>query len=143
MNNIYKLITAIHSFLYRLTRGRFGGKMRDFNVLLLTTKGRKSGKHHTSPLGFIEDNGNYVICGSNGGSDKHPAWYFNIQTSPNVTIEVMDKRIPAVAEVSTGEERLRLWNALVAVAPSYKDYTTKTRREIPMVVLRPVNQFPS
>ena len=140
MKFIFKAVTAIHSFLYRLTKGGLGGKMMDFQVLLLTTTGRKSGKKHTSPLGYIMDNGNYVICASNGGATKHPSWYLNITKTPQVTVEVLDKRMTATAEVATGDERQRLWNALVASAPSYKNYETKTTREIPMVVLRPITQ---
>lgn len=141
MKNVYKIVMAVHTFLYRLTRGRIGGKMFGFKVLLLTTKVRRSGQLRTAPLGYIEDSGTYVICASNGGSDTHPAWYHNIKSNPQVTIEVKEKRIPATAQITTGEERLRLWNALVAEAPNYAEYAKSTTREIPMVVLRPVNQF--
>jgi F420H(2)-dependent quinone reductase len=140
MNQIIKLVMAVHSFLYRRTKGRFGGKMFGFNVLLLTTKGRKSGKEYTAPLGYIMDKGNYVICASNGGADRHPSWYFNITSNPQVTVEVMDKRFTATAEVTRGVERKRLFDALVAEAPNYGDYEKKTTREIPMVVLRPITQ---
>jgi F420H(2)-dependent quinone reductase len=140
MKLIYKLVMTIHSFLYRTTKGRFGGKMFGFDVLLLTTTGRKSGKQHTAPLGYITDNGNYVICASNGGQPKHPAWYFNVTANPQVTIEVMDKKITATAEVTKGEERKRLFDALVAAAPNYAAYETSTTREIPMVVLHPISQ---
>jgi len=140
MKLLYKLIPAIHSFLYRLTKGRFGGKMFGFDVLLLTTTGRKSGKEHTAPLGFIRDNGNYVICASAGGGPKHPGWYFNLTSDHQVTVEVMDKRITATAEVALGAERQRLWDALVAVAPNYAGYEKSTTREIPMVVLKPITQ---
>jgi deazaflavin-dependent oxidoreductase (nitroreductase family) len=139
MKYIFKAIVTIHTFLYRLTKGGFGGKMFDFDVLLLTTTGRKSGKEHTLPLGYIKDNENYVICASNGGAPKHPAWYFNLTSNPKVTIEVMDKKMTATAETAQGEERTRLWNALVAAAPSYKRYENAPR-EVPMVVLKPISQ---
>jgi hypothetical protein len=58
---MFKLMMAIHIFLYRLTSGRFGGKMRDFKVLLLTTTGRKSGQKRTTPLGYFDYDGGYVI----------------------------------------------------------------------------------
>lgn len=141
MKLVFKIAMAVHTFLYRLTKGRFGGRMFDaFDVLLLTTTGRKSGKQHTAPLGFIMDNDHYVICGSNGGLSTHPAWYHNIVQNPQVTIEVMDKRFRATAEVAKGAERTRLWDKLVEQAPNYKDYATKTTREIPMVVLKPIAQ---
>jgi deazaflavin-dependent oxidoreductase (nitroreductase family) len=140
MKQFLKLIVTIHTFLYRLTKGRLGGKMMDFDVLLLTTTGRKSGREHTLPLGFISDNGNYVICASNGGAAKHPTWYLNLTSNPQVTVEVKDKKITATAETATGEERTRLWNALIAASPSYKNYETRTSREIPMVVLKPIIQ---
>ncbi len=140
MKQFLKAFLALHVAVYRLTGGRFGGSMRGFKVLLLTTTGRKTGKTRTLPLGFIEDKGTYVICASNGGQDTHPSWYFNLMNQPAVTIEVMTQTIKATADITSGAERKRLWDALMAEAPAYRDYETSTTREIPMVVLRPITQ---
>ncbi len=133
----FKLFAAIQIFLYRLTGGRLGGKMMGFNVLLLTTTGRKSGQARTVPLGRFDHPEGYVIVGSNGGQPSHPAWYFNLKNNPHVTIQVLDKVIPATAEVLSGQERAQAWQQVIANAPNYAAYEKKTSREIPLVLLRP------
>ncbi len=134
----YKLIPLIHLFIYRLTHGRLGSEMRGFNVLLLTSVGRKTGKVHTNPLGYFMDGGNYVIIASNAGLDKHPAWYHNLKANPVTTIQVKDQAIKVKAETASASERQRLWAILMKTAPGYADYEKRTSREIPLVVLQPV-----
>ncbi len=67
---------SFHVWMYRMTAGKFGGEMRGFKVLILTTRGRKSGKTVSTPLGYFERDGGYIIVASNAGSDKHPSWYY-------------------------------------------------------------------
>ncbi len=134
---IFKLFMAIQTFLYRLTGGKLGGKFMGFDVLLLTTTGRKSGRTRTVPLGNFSHSGGYVVVASNGGQPSHPAWYFNLKSNPHVTIQVLDKVIPAIAEVLTGDERAQAWQQVIATAPNYAAYQKKTSREIPLVLLRP------
>lgn len=136
-----KLAMAIQTFLYRLTGGRIGGSGRDFRVLLLTTTGRKSGKERTTPLGYFEDQGAYIITASSTAFlGEEPAWFLNLKSNPQVKIQVMDKRLAAIAEQAAPEERNRLWARLIEVSPSYAEYQKRTTREIPMVILRPVEQ---
>ncbi len=132
----FKLFMAIQVFLYRLTGGRLGGKFGGFNVLLLTTTGRKSGQARTVPLGRFDHPKGYVIVASNGGQPTHPAWYFNLKGNPHVTIQVLDKVLPATAEVLTGQERAQAWQQVITTAPNYAAYEKKTSREIPLVLLR-------
>jgi len=134
---IFKLFMAIQVGLYRLTGGRLGGKFMGFNVLLLTTTGRKSGQARAVPLGRFDRPGGYVVVASNGGQPTHPAWYFNLKSNPHVTIQVLDKVTPATAEVLTGQERAQAWQQVIATAPSYAAYEKRTSREIPLVFLRP------
>ena len=123
--------------LYRLTGGLLGGRMRGFNVLLLTTKGRRSGRMYTTPLGRFDNDRGYVIVASNGGSCSNPAWYYNLKSTPQVTVQVRDKVMPATAEVLTGESRMRAWRQVIATAPAYANYEKRTTREIPVILLRP------
>jgi deazaflavin-dependent oxidoreductase (nitroreductase family) len=88
---------AVHVFLYRLTGGRIGGSMWGFNLLLLTTIGRKSGKEHTTPLGCFDYEGGYVVAATNGGLPNNPGWYYNLKSKPQVTIQIKDRVIMAVA----------------------------------------------
>jgi len=139
------MLKAIYSFMmrlmvsqYRRTKGKFGGQVAGLPVLLLTTTGRKSGKQHTTPLGFLEDNGDYVIIASNGGQDKNPAWFHNLKANPNATIEIKDQPLQVTAEVALPDRRSRLWDRLVKLSPQYGGYEKKTTREIPMIILHPI-----
>ena len=124
--------------LYRATHGRFGGKVQGLPVLLLTTTGRKTGEKRTRPLGYLEHDGTYVVIASNAGFDTHPAWYLNLQSNPRVELEIQDNRLTAEAEPAKSTLREELWAKLVERAPAYDAYRTRTAREIPVVLLRPV-----
>ena len=126
---------AIAVLLYRLTGGRFGGKVLGLRVLLLTTTGRKTGKQRTTPLGYFEQDGGYVIIGSNAGSDTHPGWFHNLRSDPHVTVEVKNKQSEASAEIAGTDRRGQLWSQLIELAPGYSNYAKRTSREIPVVIL--------
>ena len=134
---MFQLIAAIQVFLYRLTGGRLGGEMRGFKVLLLTTTGRKSGKVRTTPLGYIDYDGGYVIAASNAGMPRNPGWYYNLKDSPQAAVQVKDRVMTAAVEEAKGDLRNQLWGRLVEQAPSYANYEKSTMRVIPMVILRP------
>jgi deazaflavin-dependent oxidoreductase (nitroreductase family) len=140
MKAMFKLMQAVHVFLYRLTKGKFGGKMRGFNVLLLTTTGRKTGKQRTTPLGYFEPTrgGGYLIIGSAGGQDWNPAWSYNIRSNPKVSIQIGDQQMPANAEIiDDADRRKALWDYLEKESPLYADYQRKTSRPIPLILLHP------
>jgi len=138
MKKLFRSMLSVFVFLYRLTRGRFGGQVQGLQVLLLTTVGRKTGRRHTTPLGYFMDNGSYVITASNAGFDTNPAWFHNLRANPQVTIEVGDQRIEAEAKVAEPKKRSTLWEELISLAPGYANYPKKTSREIPMVMLHPI-----
>ncbi len=136
---LMKIFMAIGTQLYKISSGRIGGRLSGLNVLLLTTKGRKSGKQRTTPLGYFRDEeGSYVIIGSNAGFKTHPAWFHNLKHKPHVTIQVKGKRMEVNAEVAGPDKRNQLWARLVELAPFYDNYTKKTSRQIPVVILHPV-----
>ncbi len=138
MKSLVKLFIAFHVFMYRLTGGKFGSEMRGFKVLILTTKGRKSGKIFSNPVGYFERDGGYIIVASNGGATSHPSWYHNIKGNPeDVTIQVMDKTMKVKSEIILGEPRKPIWSWIVANAPNFGDYEKQTSREIPLVLLTP------
>lgn len=137
LRSIFRLFLAIHIFFYRLTGGKFGGKVQGLPVLLLTTRGRKTGKKRTTPLGYFTEDGAYIITASNAGLDTHPAWYHNLRSDPHATIEVNDQRYEVHAETAGEEKRDQLWTRLVGLAPGYANYEKKTSRKIPLLILRP------
>jgi len=105
-------------------------------TLLLTTTGRRSGKARTLPLIYAEADGGHVVIASKGGAPEHPAWYRNLEAHPEVEVQVADRRFRARAR---GEERTRLWKRMAEIYPPYDDYQARTDREIPVVVLEPVD----
>jgi deazaflavin-dependent oxidoreductase (nitroreductase family) len=138
VKSLFRRFLAVYVFLYRLTGGKFGGKVQGLRVLLLTTTGRRTGRKRTIPLGYFEHDGGYVIIGSNAGFDTHPAWFHNLKGNPRATVEVNDRRFEASAEIVGPDERGRLWARLVEIAPAYANYANKTSREIPLVTLHSV-----
>jgi deazaflavin-dependent oxidoreductase (nitroreductase family) len=128
---------AFQVWLYRLSGGKIMGNMRGFKVLLLTTIGRKSGKSRTTPLGWFDHEDGYVIVASNSGMPRNPGWYHNLKNNPQVTIQVMDKVTPVSAEVLAGDARARAWRHVIATSPMYGGYEKRTKREIPVILLRP------
>ncbi|WP_420466780.1 nitroreductase family deazaflavin-dependent oxidoreductase [Panacagrimonas sp.] len=112
----------------------FGGSEHT-PTLLLTTRGRKTGRLLTTPLIYGADDGHYIVVGSKGGAPQNPGWMFNLEADPNVEVQVVRDRFAAVARVASGEERERLWEMMAAIYPPYRDYQARTPREIPVVVL--------
>src|SRR5579862_8557439 len=121
MNPLFKVFTAVHASLYRLTKGKFGGRVVGRPVVLLTTTGRKTGKQRTTPLVSFEDAGDYLLVASAGGAPKHPAWYNNLRANAEVTIQAGARVFRARAETVSGEERARLWKMIVEQSPGFAD----------------------
>ncbi len=103
--------------------------------LLLTTRGRKSGREYTHPLLYAQDGEDYVIVASKGGSDEQPHWYFNLLAEPTVRVQVGPDEFAARARAANDAEYPRLWALVTAMYPPYKDYQARTTRRIPLFVL--------
>ena len=132
-----KLGSGAHTRVYRATGGRLFGRMGKSPILLLNTVGRKTGRRRTSPLLYVMDGEDFVIIASKGGAPTHPAWYLNLKANPDATVEVGDREVRVRAEEVDSEEKVRLWQKMVEMYPTYDDYQTRTKREIPLLVLRP------
>jgi proline iminopeptidase len=125
-----------HVRRYRETGGEVGHIWRrGSKILLLTTKGRKTGNPTTAPLIYESDGDRYVIVASKGGAPEHPGWYRNLANDPDVELQVKDEVFAARARDAEGEERERLWKLAAKQWPDYDEYAKKTDREIPVVVL--------
>jgi F420H(2)-dependent quinone reductase len=136
-HSVRNLLTHVHSFLFRATRGRFGRRIRGAPVLVLETRGRKTGKLRSVPLLYVEDAGDWIVVASSGGDPRHPLWFTNLQAEPSVTVVTDAGRREAEAIVTQGDERERLFGALAAIYPGFRDYRERTTRELPVVRLRP------
>jgi deazaflavin-dependent oxidoreductase (nitroreductase family) len=133
-----KLGSSAHAGVYRATGGKLFGRMGKSPILLLNTVGRKTGRKRTSPLLYVMDGEDFVIIASKGGAAAHPAWYLNLRANPEATVEIGDREVQVEAEVADPEEKTRLWQKMVEMYPAYDDYQRKTGREIPLLILHPV-----
>ena len=125
-------------FWYGLTNGLIGGRVRGAPVLLLTTVRRKSGSKWTTPLLYLEEGESIVLVASNGGRDRNPAWFTNLKRNPAVEVQVRGERRRMMADQATWEEKSRLWPLVTGMYRQYEEYQRNTKREIPVVILRPV-----
>ncbi|HEY5519343.1 MAG TPA: nitroreductase family deazaflavin-dependent oxidoreductase [Candidatus Limnocylindrales bacterium] len=110
-------------------------------LLLLTTRGAKSGRAHTTPLAYTRDGDRYVVIASKGGAPSNPAWYHNLLANGEADVEVGRQRFHVSATpIPSGPERDRLFNAQAAIMPGFAEYELKTTRIIPVVVLERANE---
>jgi deazaflavin-dependent oxidoreductase (nitroreductase family) len=126
---------ADHIRSYVESDGRTGHQWRGLPTLLLTTRGRKSGKLRRTALIYGKDGDNVIVVASRGGHKNHPSWYLNLAENPEVQVQVGAEKFSARARTATGDEKARLWPMMVSIFPTYEQYQAKTEREIPVVVL--------
>jgi deazaflavin-dependent oxidoreductase (nitroreductase family) len=138
---ILKAVFKAHTQIYEGSNGRIGAWIGPpylgQRVLLLSTTGRKSGLKRTTPLVYFEDNGNYVVVGSDGAARRDPQWWKNLQENPQASVRVGRKTFSAKASLATGADRDRLWQIAKDVNPMWARYQVKTERMLPVVVLIP------
>ena len=135
---MFKLGTAVHRAILRMSRGRLLARVGGMPVLILTTTGRKTGKKRTSPLIYVEDGDSLAIVASAGGSPTDPGWWRNLKANPETTVQVgREKGRRVRARQATPEEKARLWPRLTEVWPDYDEYQKRTEREIPVILLEP------
>jgi deazaflavin-dependent oxidoreductase (nitroreductase family) len=121
--------------LYESSGGREGTTLHDRPVVVLTSRGAKSGKVRKTPLMRVEHDGEYLVVASQGGAPRNPVWYYNLVADPHVELQDGPERHDYVARELTGDERERWWARAVEAWPDYATYATKTDRLIPVFVL--------
>ena len=126
----------LHRSVYEKTGGRIGANLAGRRMLLLTTTGRKSGRRYTTPLACFSDADDLVVVASNNGQDHHPAWWLNLEHTPEAEVRYGREQLRVRAELASGDERARLWPWLQKQNPPYVKYEKLTKREIPVVVLK-------
>jgi deazaflavin-dependent oxidoreductase (nitroreductase family) len=117
--------------------GTEGTTLRGMAVIVVTNRGRKSGKLRKIPLMRVEHDGKYAAVASLGGAPKNPVWYYNLKDDPHVEVQDGTTKIDMVAREITGDEKAEWWERAVAAFPDYADYQAKTERVIPVFVLEP------
>lgn len=134
------LFWRLHRWIFQISDGRIGSSLLGHKVLQLTTKGHKTGEPRKIMIYYFLHQGSYVIVGSNVGSDRHPAWYLNLQADPVAEIQIGRERKKVVARTAKGEDRERLWSEIVEKDPNYAEYQSRTDRQIPVVILDPLER---
>jgi deazaflavin-dependent oxidoreductase (nitroreductase family) len=117
--------------------GTEGTELQGAPVVVLTTRGAKTGKIRKAPLMRVEHDGKYAVVASLGGAPKHPVWYYNLLANPAVTLQDGPQIIDMTARELSGAEREEWWKRAVEAWPAYDDYQKKTERVIPVFVLEP------
>jgi deazaflavin-dependent oxidoreductase (nitroreductase family) len=121
-----------------------GRSIRRSPILLLTTKGARTGRTRVNPLNFSRDGERYIVMASKGGSSSHPDWYYNLVAHPKVTVEADGERFTATARVSKDDERRRLLGIHTRAMPFFSAYERKVkRRQIPVIVLERASKAPN
>ncbi|HUZ39506.1 MAG TPA: nitroreductase family deazaflavin-dependent oxidoreductase [Streptosporangiaceae bacterium] len=120
---------------FRSNEGQVGGQFQGAPLLLLTTRGRKSGVTRTNPMMYLADGERLMVFASKAGAPTHPDWYLNLLANPEVTVEVGTESFTATATDLTGEERDRIYAEQARRYPGFAEYQTKTDRVIPVVEL--------
>lgn len=140
-DSFLKAMNLVHRGLLILSRDRLGWSAMDMPVLELTTTGRRSGRRHTVMLTSpLQVDGRLVIVASRGGDDQHPAWFLNLRERPEVDVKVQGGAAQRMrARVVGPDERRRLWPLVTAGHSNYANYQKRTAREIPLVLLEPLD----
>jgi len=121
---------------FRSNQGKVGGYFEGKNLLLLHTRGRKSGAERVNPLAYRMVGDTYAVFGSKGGAPEHPDWIHNVEANPDVEVEVGTERFKGKAEVLwEGPERDEIYAAQAADWESFGEYEEKTDRKIPVVLI--------
>jgi deazaflavin-dependent oxidoreductase (nitroreductase family) len=123
--------------LYEGSNGTEGTTLRGVPVIIMTTRGARSGKLRKVPVMRVEHEGTYAAVASVGGAPKHPVWYFNMVADPEVEVRDGGNVWNMRARELTGEEKAAWWKRATTVWPDYDKYQTKTDREIPLFLLEP------
>ena len=124
---------------YLASGGTEGHESNGVHTLVLATTGRRSGTPRRTCLIYGTSGGAYVVVASKGGAEEDPAWFMNLQADPSVGVQVGTRRFTARARTVSSAERAPLWAQMVKILPLYDDYAQKTDREIPIVLLSPLD----
>jgi deazaflavin-dependent oxidoreductase (nitroreductase family) len=134
---MHKSYSRLNVAVYKRTRGRVFGRFAGLPVLLLETKGRRTGRPRTTPLVYMDHPIGTLVVASDGGMERNPAWFKNLQSDPQATVWKRAERLRVRARELEEEERARVWPDLCRYNKGYVRYQAATQRRIPVVLLDP------
>ena len=124
---------------FRANGGKVGGPFEGSPVLLLHTTGAKTGQPRVCPVMYQDIGDGVAVFASKGGAPTNPAWYHNLLAHPRTSAEIGTGTVQVVAREAEGAERDRIWEAQKRDYPGFADYERKTTRQIPVIILEPVD----
>lgn len=122
---------------FRANDGKVGGPFEGAPLLLLHSRGAKSGQQRVHPMMYQAVGEAFAVFASKAGADTNPAWYHNLRAHPDARVEVGTETFEVTARVLDGEERAAIWEEQKARYPGFAEYEAKTSRVIPVVLLSP------
>jgi deazaflavin-dependent oxidoreductase (nitroreductase family) len=125
----------VHRWLFQVSGGRIGSTMNGFPILLLTTRGRRSGEPRRVALQYLEHGEALAVAGSYAGEDRDPAWWLNLMDAPEAEVMIGGQAFGVRAREAIGAERAALYDRFIAVDSAYAEYAKRTTRTIPVVIL--------
>jgi len=134
-NKLVELFWKVHPWLYKLSGGVVGARVVGMPVLLLTTTGRKSGAPRERALTYVPEGSSFVVIASYLGEPRHPDWYLNLKARPEAHVLIGRESVRVRAREAQGAERERLWKQAVRMNADYDEYRSRTKRQIPVVIL--------
>lgn len=135
-----RLVWSLHRAVCRVSGGRVGlwrPRPGRWGTLRLTTTGRRTGRDRRVIVGYYEDGPNLVVLAMNGWASPEPAWWLNLQTHPEATVELVGGSRSVTARAAEGEERSRLWARWRAIDAQLDGYAARRSSETAVVVLEP------
>lgn len=131
-------MNLLHRAVLTVTSGRVGWRLGRMTAVQLHTIGRTTGRRRSTMLSApLREGDRFVLVASKGGDDRHPEWYLNLVTNPDIELTVRDQTFRLRARTAGPEEKSQLWPAIVATYPAYALYQRRTSRDIPVVICEP------
>ena len=130
-----RLLGRLHLRLWNLSGRKLDHAFGKLPFMMLTTTGRKTGQRRTTPVLYLQDGTGLIVVASFGGNDMHPAWYLNLEQSPEAEVIVKGEHWKVLARMLSPEEKKLVWPRLVQVYPQFEAYQQRTHREIPLMKL--------
>ena len=141
MNKFFlKVFMSLNTLIIRFSRGRLGSRLGTQSILLLHSRGQKSGRQYVTPIAYFYTDGFYFLVGTNWGKPHNAGWYYNLLKEPRTIIEVKGKHIPIQASPAVGPEYERLWQYATEHHPPYLHYKDISKRHIPIMLLKPITE---
>lgn len=138
MSKVARAGANLHAALYRRSSSPKIRTIAGLPILLLTVKGRRSGKELTTPVCYLEVDGAYAVTGSANGADSDPQWFRNLRAADEAAVEVGEERKRVSIRVLADEERDAVWQRFLTEGTTFEGYEKKTERRIPVALLTPI-----